>query len=401
VALPADMRIHAVRWSPEGRFLAFDRVTDEGHTLWVLNLGTGEAEELYDAPMNDALGAGFRWQPSVDGGDPVLVVSRVPPGLGQPPAEPVRPAGPWVDETEARSATNRTYPELLEDEYDDACFEYYMRSSLVRVDLSGEVTGLTEPALVHAVQPSPDGRYLLVRSLEPPFSRTVPCYRFAHRVDVFDRAGTRVHTVTEQPAAEEVPIQGVPTGPRRVSWQPLAPATLVWVEALDEGDPRNEVAHRDRICTHAAPFGDTPNERIRVSERLMRMHWLAEYGRLLTTDYDRDRKWLTTRIHNLEENLEPGAEVPVVFDRSSLDRYGDPGQPVMRRTAGGQRVVELVDGGMYLVGAGASPEGDRPFLDWMDLDMLRRSDSIMRAWMRGPALLHSSNQSSKPTRQST
>ena len=49
---------------------------------------------------------------------------------------------------------------------------------------------------------------------------------------------------------------GVPTGPRQVHWRPTAPATLVWAEALDGGDPRKKTAPRDRLLTLAAPFTD-------------------------------------------------------------------------------------------------------------------------------------------------
>jgi pyrimidine operon attenuation protein/uracil phosphoribosyltransferase len=44
-----------------------------------------------------------------------------------------------------------------------------------------------------------------------------------------------------------VPIDGVITGPRSVRWRPNEPATLVWVRALDNGDPKKKVPHRDSV----------------------------------------------------------------------------------------------------------------------------------------------------------
>ena len=59
---------------------------------------------------------------------------------------------------------------------------------------------------------------------------------------------------------DTVPINGVITGPRGYRWHPLEPATLVWVEALDKGDIKNKVPHRDRIVTLKAPFTGEPTE---------------------------------------------------------------------------------------------------------------------------------------------
>ena len=69
-----------------------------------------------------------------------------------------------------------------------------------------------------------------------------------------------MRTVADVPMRDTVPINGVMTGPRSVRWLPHAPATLLWVEALDKGDLRNAVPHRDRIVTLAAPFAGDPSE---------------------------------------------------------------------------------------------------------------------------------------------
>jgi dipeptidyl aminopeptidase/acylaminoacyl peptidase len=58
----------------------------------------------------------------------------------------------------------------------------------------------------------------------------------------------------------------------------------------------------------------------------------------------------------------------LLFDRSRHDRYGDPGRPVQVTLACGTRVVKVEDGSIYLAGSGATPEGDRPFLDRMKLE---------------------------------
>jgi hypothetical protein len=58
---------------------------------------------------------------------------------------------------------------------------------------------------------------------------------------VWDTKGKLVYKVASLPLADQVPIDGVITGPRSVRWRPNEPATLVWVKALDDGDPKKKV----------------------------------------------------------------------------------------------------------------------------------------------------------------
>jgi hypothetical protein len=105
------------------------------------------------------------------------------------------------------------------------------------------------------VRPSPDESYLLVTRLKRPFSYRVPYFYFARTVEVWDRdMNKRLRVIADLPVSDEVPPQGVPTGPRGVTWQEKKDATLLWTEALDNGDPLAKVPHRDRILSVAAPF---------------------------------------------------------------------------------------------------------------------------------------------------
>src|SRR5262249_16938274 len=81
---------------------------------------------------------------------------------------------------------------------------------------------------------------------------------FARRAEVWDAAGTPVTVVADLPVSDEVPRQGVPTGPRLVSWEERAPASLLWAGALDGGDPGTPAAHRDRIFRLGAPLTRAP-----------------------------------------------------------------------------------------------------------------------------------------------
>ena len=169
----------------------------------------------------------------------------------------------------------------------------------------------------------------------------------------------------------------MPTGPRMVSWEESVPASLVWAEALDGGDPMVKAEHRDEIFRLPAPFDAAPQSSVLVEERCLGWYDMAAAGHLLITEHDRDRRWITSRLTDLAA---PGAS-RVIFDHSADEAYLDPGSPIMTVHPDGTRTV-LQDGNqIFLRGQGASPEGDRPFLDRMDLSDL----TTHRLW-RSPAV---------------
>jgi dipeptidyl aminopeptidase/acylaminoacyl peptidase len=349
-------------WSPSGGLLAFTRATSTGLELWVANVVTGTAGRLGSDYVNDTLGPGFRWMPASTS----LLVWWKRSDAGEPPAAPTTPDGPVVKDTQGREATNRTYQDLLKNAHDERLFEHFVTAQLAVVSVDeGTSMPVGAPAMITDARSSPDGKYVLVERLRRPFSYTVPHWRFARVIEVLDRGSRVVRVVADQDAADAVPIDGVRKGARDVHWQPTAPATLVWAEALDEGDPRKTVEHRDRVMTHAAPFADVPVERWRVEHRLSAIDWLSQNGQALVREYDRDRRWTTTWLVDL---VEGSIEPKKIFDRSVRDAYGDPGQPVRMVRPDGHIVVGVDDGAIHLTGAGATPDGNRPFLDRLRLD---------------------------------
>src|SRR5690606_28159936 len=157
----------------------------------------------------------------------------------------------------------------------------------------------------------------------------------------------------------------VPTGVRSVTWRSDAPATLVWAEAQDGGDPSVGTELRDRVFALAAPFKDEPVVLADLPMRYRGATWGNGHLALIDERCWKDRGTRTWRI----APDRPGEGQQIVFDRSYEDRYSDPGQPVTALDANGRsRLILTPDGeGIFLDGAGASPEGDRPFLDRYDL----------------------------------
>jgi dipeptidyl aminopeptidase/acylaminoacyl peptidase len=165
--------------------------------------------------------------------------------------------------------------------------------------------------------------------------------------------------------ADTVPNGGVLPGPRSVQWQPLAAATLTWAEALDNGDPKNKVPHRDRVMTLAAPFNGQPAELAKTEYRFGGLSF-ADGGAAFLTENDRTKRWTRTWIID-----KPGATPRKLWDRSQEDAYANAGTPQRRARASGTSTIHQVGNSIYLTGAGASPEGARPFIDRLDVTTLK------------------------------
>src|SRR5205823_5591790 len=116
---------------------------------------------------------------------------------------------------------------------------------------------------------------------------------FPREVEIWDTAGRMEHKLASTPLADSLPLDGVATGPRHYGWKSSDPATLVWVEALDSGDPRKQAAFRDRVLTLQAPFAGEPAEVAKLEHRFSSLEWM-ENGMGVLTEYERTRRWTRT-----------------------------------------------------------------------------------------------------------
>ena len=366
VALPAAVRrLSAPRWNAAGTMLAFTNEAADGVELWVVDAATQKARQIAGVRLNPVLRSDVQWLPD----QKTLLVKTIPAGRGAPPEQPAAPPGPKIQESLGVSRASSTYEarDVLKDPHDADLFDYYTTSQIALVNsATGEITPIGKPAVYGEVSAAPGGNYLLVERLHRPYSYLVAYYRFPKEVEVWTTAGEATEKAASLPLAEQVPIDGVPTGPRDHMWRPTEPATLVWAEALDGGDPKAKVPHRDRLMLK--PVGGTAVELYKTRERFDAVQWMEKGGLAFVSDYDPDRHWTRTFIVNAGD---PAAPARPLWDMSSDELYKHPGFPVYRTLPTGSAAILQTGEWIYLRGIGSSPEGDRPFLDRLNLGTLK------------------------------
>jgi dipeptidyl aminopeptidase/acylaminoacyl peptidase len=362
LALPATGSF-AASFSPDGRKIAITHTADDRIRLLVADVATAQVTTLLDSGVN-GLAGGCGWLDDSTG----FLCRLIPDGRGPAPAPPAVPSGPNIQENLGRTAPGRTYQDLLTSPYDEQLYDYHFTSQPAWVTLDGRKTTFGAPAVYAGLDVSTDGQWVVVTRVKRPYSYLVPASQFPRDVEMWDRAGRLARRLADVPMGDTIPLTGVFAGPRSFSWHPKEPATLYWVEALDKGDLANKVPHRDRIMSMKAPFTGGVAEVGRTEWRYGGLRF-TEAGLAMLTESDRPTRM--TRTWLFDSGL-PGTPRKV-WERRVEDRYGDPGTPITRP---GTSLVMQVGDSVYLTGAGASPQGDRPFLDRLNLKTLQTT----RVW---------------------
>ncbi|MDE0032071.1 MAG: prolyl oligopeptidase family serine peptidase [Deltaproteobacteria bacterium] len=384
VVTGAEDGLGAPMWSPSGDGFAFTRTDSDGVALWLADPETGTARALTGPSLNGARGEPCSWMP--DGA--ALLCHFVPEDRGAPPEPSAVPVGPVIQESGGEAAPSWTFQDLLEDAHDEALFDYYLTSQPAVVEVA---TGAAQPvgaaAVYESLEPSPSGEYFLSVRTVRPYSYLVPDSRFAKQVEVLGSNGRPIRTLATLPLDEGGPehLGFRRAGLRQFSWRAGAPAVLTYIEALDGGDPGRDVPYRDRVLTLAAPFDAEGEELIRTEDRLgsgafgfgYPVLWGGDGETALVYEFDwptrRSRAWIV-------QASSTGAEPALLWDRSTDDWYGNPGDPVMTQDGAGKPVVRMDGTSIFLAGPGGSPEGDRPFLDRLNLE----TAELRRLFHSGP-----------------
>ena len=361
--LPENGRYAYVSFSPDETKAAFTNIKEGGVELWVIDIASASAKKITEASLNANMGRPYTW---FKDGNSLLVKMLSNNRQALIDTKSAIPSGPTISVSEeGKKAQNRTYQDLLKNKNDEHNFEQLALSQLYRVSLDGSKEKWKDDAMYAGMSFSPDGNYVMVNTIQKPFSYLVTFRRFPSKTNIYDTNGNLVSAFLEVPLIEDLPkgFMATRTGKRNVSWRADRPSTLYWCEALDNGDPAIDVAYRDEVFEVDAPFSSEPRSLLKVKQRYAGITWGDN-----NTAIAYDRWWNTRNSKTYLFNPSNGnAEAKIIWDRNYQDRYSDPGYFATKRNEYGRYSLELDGSNAYLIGDGYSKEGKFPFIDMIDL----------------------------------
>ncbi|MFB6457637.1 alpha/beta hydrolase family protein [Chitinophaga sp. Hz27] len=369
--LPANARISNITWSPAQKSIAFLVSDNNSVTLWQADVNTGVAKQVSARKLNSIEGNAYAW---LD--ENKFLLSAVPATIGKAPLQPQTPEGPTVQQTSGKAAPAATFQDMLKNPFDEQLFDYYFQSELVITDGNKEEV-ISKPGIFASVQPSPDKQYLLVEERHRPYSYLVGEDRFPTNTEIWKLTGEKVKVLSNKPLDESRPkgFDATSNFPRRFGWRADAAATITWVKALDGGDPKKSVPFRDALNSLEAPFSAEPVVLVQTPERFANVTWANNQLALITEMNSSQQRVKVSKI----DPSHPGQAPVLVIDRSENDRYNDPGTPVLVKNQYNKSVLYVTPAGDILMrAAGASPEGDRPFLSRYNINT-KKQDILWRS----------------------
>lgn len=364
VGLPEAPKLANFIWSPCQTKLAFTHTTLTGVEIWVLDMETATAFALTPAKANANLGNPITWFED----SKALLVKLLPSQkMALVNTSTAIPTGPTISVSDGSKAQNRTYQDLLKNRNDEHNFEALATSDLYKVGLDGQCKKwLENSGMYRSCLVSPNGEYVQVMTMHPPFSYLVPYSRFPQLSRLYTKEGVFVKVINEVPLTEDIPkgFMSVRIGRRMLQWRSDQAASLIWAEALDEGDASVEVPFRDAIYEWAAPFDGEPQLILKTINRFDSIEWGTD-----TFAIAHDYWWNTRNTKVYRFNPSDISEAPtLIFDRNYQDQYHDPGAFLTQKNELNRSVLTIKDNALFLVGEGHSKEGQFPFVDQFDLE---------------------------------
>ena len=364
--LPTNPRISTIGWSPNDTKISFSHTTASGVELWVIDVASAKATKLTEATVNANIGSPFSW---MNDNETILVKMLPKNRAALLDAKKDLPTGPIISNADGVKSQNRTYPDMLKNKNDEINFENIMTSELYKVNLNGTATLFKNAAMYAGESFSPDGNYLMLTTIQKPFSYIVPLSRFPSKSVIYDKAGNEVKVVNEVPLTEIIPkgFMAVRKGKRNMSWRTDKPATLAYAEALDGGDPANKVEFRDEVFLWNAPFNLSATSLVKTPQRYDRIIWGNDTVAIITDEWYDTRNTKTYAINPSNPSQAP----KVIFDRNSQDVYSDPGNFETRKNQYNRYVLAIENDNAYLIGNGFTKNGQFPFISEFNLKTLQ------------------------------
>jgi dipeptidyl aminopeptidase/acylaminoacyl peptidase len=285
------------------------------------------------------------------------------------------PKGPAVQENYGKASPRPTFQDMIKSPYDEELFAFYTTAQLLK-NVNNTEIAIGSPAIYSSVSESPDKNYLLLRTIQKPYSYLVPFRGFPSKLYITDINGSLIKHVLDLPSSETAPSgnDNVQNVARAIEWRDDEAATLVWCHPLDSGLIKKDSEFRDAVYALRAPFTDQPTELFKTKMRYRWTTWGNDQLALVT-------EGLTGKYITQTNQWNPSTgELQILITRNTTDAYSNPGFPFTVPNQYDRYVLWTSADGkslLYNNTTGSSPKGDLPFLLSYDLEM-RKADTLWK-----------------------
>ena len=267
IEIPAQATVSAATWSPDGKQIAYIANFDRASQLYVAEVATGKSRQITRTPLLATLVTDVQWTGDGTG----LVAVLLPENRAPEPARPAVANGPNVHFwTDTLKSPQRNFFSLLQDPYEQSLLEYYSTGQLAVIDVKTRaVRKLGAPAMINGVDPSPDGKYFRVTTMQKPFSYIVQYSSFGETEEIWDATGKVLALVVKRPLRDAPDTSDTPAarrndgGKRGLAWMPKGEG-LYYLEPIptrgrpetsDADTSRGRATRPDRLVRWLPPFG--------------------------------------------------------------------------------------------------------------------------------------------------
>lgn len=353
LGLPTNLKASNISWSPNDKKIVFTNITKHSIDAYVITVTNQTVTKINKKPLNIVFGGTITWH----GDDALLYKVAIAPATSIP-KKSLKPNGPSIQENLGKVAPGRTYQDLIKSTYDEKLFEFVTKAQLV-INTNGIETPIGKPAIYKNIEASPNRAYLLLETINKPYSYLVPAYGFATTVSVTDMKGNLVKEMAKLPSAETRPTgnDNVQNIPRGFTWRLDEAADIIWCEPLDSGLIKNKAEFRDAVFGQAAPFKGEARELFKTKMRYRNTIWGNKNFAWVVEGLSGKQQTRVSNYSYLERKFE------TLFERNTTDAYNDPGTPVTTKNDYGKEVIYIKDNQIILNNTtGSSAKGDLPYI---------------------------------------
>lgn len=355
----ANAEVIEVSWSPHSDQIALVMKQQQTLTLWRYHIATRSLSLWSDISLSSQFNAhSLVWLP--DGQNVIVRESLSQVNLISAPVPILKRSS----DTEAV----RLYRDALDTPERRKMFTQLNRQQAVLIQANGTRRILSSPAMLETMRVSPDGRYLLLQSLAEELHPRVKFNRLARDYQIIELASGHVRARAPTLTADTITAKqadAAPAGARKLSWLPSAPASLIWIEAIEKQSNKVATTLRDSIKIWPAPFSLPALPVLTSNWRIFELS-ITPQGRVIYSDFHAQQKQL--RLWSWD-SAAPQKAATYLIQYDYTDTYADSGQIAeIRSPLGYDYAVANASNSVYFIGMGQTAQGQLPFVKRYDLN---------------------------------